>query len=498
MGVQSLGLGAARSANVGPEVEPSVRAKRDALPLQVGLGPRAPIADEEPGLIGRIGRQIWKADDDRPVAKTKQLEAQDARAYSFLTSVADDLANGKTPDLETMRTWLDSLEKTRSDGHPFGVFEHSLVTYFLKFDTFPHPGGSQSDPELAEMRLQHGKINKRMQSLLQTSWSNLTGKTPSKEKQLERLPWNVLRRLDKKDKTLHDAAFVPVDLTKERIDQREASSLLRDIVPRTKHIAPALAAMGASVASPVAAQIFAGVLIMQAMTSFHEYGVHRVMHPTPQMRKWIDDGPPADAPSWEKALHKAVAGGERSRMKETIEEHNVHHYLTFDTFTQMFSDKRPQERVDKMVEMRFSKEHAETIKREHYAMSLDFKGMVELLPTMIPQSLVGGGLAIAMDAPWMLLAVAAYAVAFPVLTGTLHYIMHFGQDKREDANPLVQSIAGSDLIHWGAKNHHLHHASPNHSSFNVCFPGADAVLGRYLTPNFVDILNMDAEGTVYS
>ncbi len=359
-----------------------------------------------------------------------------------------------------------------------------MLTFFLKQNVFPGPEGAA--------------VNARLEGLLGKSWSGLTGKVRAGEQLLTRLPISVLRNGSIHDRVWHDASFMPLDRSLERAEQRAATHVLRDWVPTNAQIVAGALALTAGALSAEAGQALAGLAVMHAATSFHEFGVHRFMHPWKWLRRWIKEGPAPEASSIEKKVHESTFKDGPNSIADTISEHDVHHFWTYKNFTQMFS-KWPKEAVDAQIDKRYSPEHAAKIKADKYASALTWPDIIKLSRTVLPQTALGTAACLALGVPWALVGVAAYFVAYPVATGLVHgHIIHTAAEERANGNFWQRNFGDNALIKWMARNHFMHHVSHEHSNFNVCFPGADIALGTYVKPNVLDLLRMDDEKVVYA
>jgi hypothetical protein len=412
----------------------------------------------------------------------------------LLDSIRAALEQQRTPPLAPVEAWLTELE-TRN--RPFTVLEHSILTFFLAQAIFPHPAG-EATPELAEIRRTHDLLNTRIRALLGKSWVSLTGRARNDDKLLTRLPLSVLRNASRHDRVWHGASFIPSDTSPSRQTQRAATSWWRDFVPTNAAIAAVLGALVAGAVSTAAADVLAGLLVMHAAISFQEFGAHRIMHPWTKLRSWIRNGPAENASALEKRAHASTFKSGPNSIADTIAEHDVHHFWTYRRFTEMFSTM-PQEKVDALIDKRYAPQHAAKIKGDRYASALTFGEIVKLSRVSLPLTALATGLALGLGMPWALVGVAAYHVLYPVATGLIHgHIIHLTREGRAKGPWWVRALADNSFIAWAARNHFIHHASLNHSNFNVCFPGADIVFGTYAKPSFLDLLEMDDENVVYA
>lgn len=438
----------------------------------------------------------------RPTASANAAASSarpDDAAYALLQTCRDALARGQQPAAGPVRAWLDSVERGQRSGRKLTVFEHSVLTFFLKQDVFRHVDAELATPAIADERRTNALLRSRMTDALATSWTQLTSKARSDDALLTRLPISVLKHATRHDRVWHAAAFIPVDMTQERVAQREASSLVRDWIPSKAQIAVGLGALAVGAASAIGAQVLVGLVAMHAATSNHEFGVHRVMHPWKALRRWINNGPREDASELEKKAHASTFKKGPNSIADTLAEHDVHHFWTYKRFTEMFSAAMPQEKVDSLIDRRYTPKHAAKIKGDKYASALTLKDIVKLSRTVLPQSLAGAAVALAAGMPWALVGVAAYLVAYPVATGLVHgHAIHLKREERDNAQWWVRALKDTSLMHWATRSHFIHHQSVNNTNFNVCFPGADAWFGTYAQPHFLDLLQMDDEKVVYA
>lgn len=407
----------------------------------------------------------------------RAVVAPDQAARRYLEVIRPSLKKHETPSAAATKAWLDLLEGKRE----FTVFEHSTLTMLLAQNVFPH-----------------GSVERtRISALLVNSWNHLTGRAP--ENLVQRLPLSAIWDASRYDKIWHAAAFIPLDTSQDRLEQRRASSLVRDWIPTPAQLAIGASALAVGAMSAIGAQVLLGLAVMHPLMSMHEFGVHRVMHPWKSLREWIKKGPKEDASAIEKKAHaKAFPAEGPSAVADTLAEHDVHHFWTYDTFTEMFS-KMPQEKVDALIDRRYSPKHAKKIKADKYASALTWKDIIKLSRTTLPQTVIAGGAFVALGVPWALVGVAAYFVAYPVATGLVHgHAIHLTKEKREKASWWVRAIADTAMMHWATSSHFIHHQSVNDTNFNVCFPGADAWFGTYAQPNMLDLMQMDEEKAVYA
>ncbi len=430
---------------------------------------------------------------DSPKPQTAHQKVADKNAISIMRDVVlvkDKATRGHVID------WSKAIETKRDAGVPLTVHEHTALAHILSSGFFGELDAKAPAAEepAADQRL-NAEVRDTLTKSLASSWLHLTGKPRAQDKLLTRLPKMALRKASREARVYHEAAFIPIG---DRKAQKAASSLFRGYVPENKDVIVATAALLASAFSATGAAVVGTTVLQYGMYSLSENLLHdHLAHPRGKVGQWCMEGPKEGAGWLERAMYRVFGKPMKQQVHSTAFAHEfVHHAITYrKSFTEMFDDDLPQEKVDELIKKNLEKqglppELLKDIQDEQYATMLNGPGLVKIFSTVVPQTAAMIAAGAMFGAPaWCLVPVVLLAAAYPLAMGKMHPEWHIKKDEAKEAAGLVKkAILESRWAAHSGRNHWMHHHADG--NFNLSIPGADALMGHFLQPNLEDLLKM--------
>jgi len=456
-------------------------------------GPRA-TAGAKPNAAQSFLNAFQGLVQDGPGQVSTHEEAADALALNAMRGAV----LGKDGEhKEAVIAWAKRIDDKTRSGQPSTVLEHTALTFLLHSDFFAHPEDDALAPvALADERKLHGEVRQSLKASLSASWKHLTGKERPKDQLLTRLPKAVLRKASREARVYHAAAFIPVgDLEA----QKKASSLLRDFVPENQDFAVLGATLLAGAFNATAGALIASTLLSHAVFSFTESVLHgNFAHSTGKVGKWVTKKERKNAGFMERSLHRALNKFVKPKIMVTRRSHEkVHHNMTFkSSFTEMFDSPEHKAKVDAYIES-LPEGEAKDLFQEHYGITLNRTGVLNVLTTSAPQvaAMIAAGIAFGAP-PAAYLPLVLYSAAYVGSLKDVHPHLHDDKDEAlAEAGPLMKKVLESRWAAWACRNHWLHHKVDG--NYNVSFPGADALLGVLFQPNLEDLFKMRDDGVLH-
>lgn len=361
---------------------------------------------------------------------------------------------------QEIRAWFSRIKAHQQAGQRLTVLEHTALLHLLR------TGFLNDDPDPS--------LIQEIQICLVQSWKDLTGQEADLQAILEtRLPRSVLRQASNEARQFHAAVF---QSPRTRGSTQDAS-LGRDYLPMPRDVVAALGLVAISF-NHTGGEVLGGAVMGYLLGAVAENLIHRYLaHPSGAMRR------------------KFAAGGWLGKLFYRIADSHsgVHHGMTYrPKYTEQFESPEQQAQIDARLEKR-AVEDIEAVKARRYGLIIESDAALRMTALVLPFSAVLSwmtGLDWAGSA-----ALMASSLLFIPHVNFVHDYMHMSREKAlQEANLPTKILLRSRYFAFVARNHFVHHESPN-TNFNV-LPGVDFLFGTFRKPTVEDLVKLRELGAI--
>jgi hypothetical protein len=378
-------------------------------------------------------------------------------------------------------------------GASISTLNHTALTAALKSGVFA------DDP----------KMHAKLESALASSWVNVHGGYDHKNingKFLDPLPSGFLKHAHPVAQAFHaasreqtlDGQSIPqkvldaaklfnaaarADLTLDKtVRPLQVSAAMTTLLGVASHLSPHVLALagktvmgGLAVATP-GLNFVAGLVLAHMAASYSESFFHdRMLHATPDMLELAKKlGPVGDAIIASHFSHK-----------------KVHHDMTFNPdYTKQFKSEEDKETLRALL-LELGKQE---IIDEQFGASMSWKDFVKFVATIAPAIAVVG---VTMG-PVALAGAGVSAVAFPLMSKTVHPYLHKTEEELVLAPPFIKWFISTPIGKHISRQHYVHHIRNGGDSVNFNLFGwfGDWVRGRYDLPLADETASLRKAGVV--